>query len=218
MKKYSKPNYYFFRPANFLADTHGMSISAVGALVRLTSHAWQRWNPETHPFPFLPNNESLLAKFCGNARSWKKVRVQVLAKLTPEDDRLYYAPHREDAENVRNAQTLKAEKKKAAKESEKPAAPPPVKPDTAPATPEKSWNEAPAPDGDVLVYGLQGFRAVGWSEMTTLLRDAAKLKEADCTLWKVTGSKVEQTPVTVLKSKKGFAFRLGNGQTVSAES
>lgn len=207
-----KPNYHFFRFANFLADTHGMSNAAVGALVRLNAHAWQRWQPDRDPFPFLPNDEELLAQLCGNARSWQQVREQVLAKLTLEDGKRFYAPYLLDVDGL---------KKKAAKtKKERPAAPAakPEQPAAAPAAPAKSWNEAPAPYGDALVYGLQGFRAVGWSEMAALLRNPANLKEADCTFWKVKGSKVEQMPVTLRKTGKGFAIRLPNNQTITADS
>jgi outer membrane biosynthesis protein TonB len=235
MKKPTKPNYHFFRPANFLADTHGMSNAAVGALLRLAAHAWQRWKPEAQPFPSLPNDEDLLARLCGNARSWKKVRAQVLAKLTLQDGQLFYAPQREDAENVRNFQTLKAEKK-AQKEAEKaenkpapkpkkekpqaPAAtvkqePPAAPPAPAPEPVARPWHEQPAAVAGRLVYGLQGFHAVGWPEMTKLLRHPTRLKEGDCTMWNVLDADVKQHKVKVQRNgARGFTVTLPSGQVL----
>jgi hypothetical protein len=244
MKKPSKPNYHFFRPANFLVETQGMSNAAVGALMRLSAHAWQQWQPDVRPFPSLPNDEAVLARLCGNGRSWQQVREQVIAKLSLEDGWYFYAPQREDAENVRNYQTLKAEQKakkaeeraakpaKGKKEKPQPAARQPAKPtqeelqaaairaaNQPPAPPEpepqRPWDEAPAPEKGKFVQGLQGHRIVGVDDFNRLLRHSAKLKEAECILWNVTDAGVKQHQVKVFRQRGGFALLMPNGQTIT---
>jgi uncharacterized protein YdaU (DUF1376 family) len=224
-----KPNYFYFRAVNYLTDVRGMSMAARGAYVTLVAEMFQRWQPDSESLPFLPDDAVLLQRLCGGAKNWHRVNDDVLQKLTRQDGKLF-SPWL-NSEILRLSEHWKADgAKKAEKKAkkEKPAHPNSGNPDAAeleaatingqPAPTARSWDEAPAPDGDMLVYGLQGFRAVGWSEMAALLRHPAKLKEADCTLWKVSGTKSQQAPVKVLKIGKSFACRLASGQTVHADS
>src|SRR5258707_3078228 len=77
-----KPNYHYRRYDSFLAETQDMSVAAIGAFELLNAHAWHRWNPEQHPFPFLPNNDELLRTLCNRPRNWHRLRDEVLAKFT----------------------------------------------------------------------------------------------------------------------------------------
>jgi uncharacterized protein YdaU (DUF1376 family) len=214
-----KPTYFYFRSATFLNDVRGMSMAARGAMVTLVAEMYQRWQPERDPFPSLPDDKALLQRMCGGAKNWHRVSEDVLQKFTRQDGKLLSPWLNDEVQRLSEYWKADGEKQEKKTKKEKPAAA--INAQKTPAAPEaaaRSWDEAPAPDGDVLVYGLQGFRAVGWAEMAGLLAHPTKLREGGCTLWKVTGTKTEQSAVTVLKSRKGFAFRLDNGQTVTADS
>ncbi len=216
-----KPNFHYFRFANFLADTHGMKLHVIGAFQLLCAHAWQRWQPDLHPFPFLPNDEKLLAKLCNRTRNWRYMREEVLALFTLEDGKLFYAPHKEDALSLTGHHKRKADKKEE-RSTKKPTA---NKEQTAkqrsaeeqeeleqkaiktlngqPAVtepePARPWDEAPAPEAGKLVYGLQGYRAAGWPNMNKLLKHPTKLKETECVMWNVTDAGAKQYAVKVTK-------------------
>jgi uncharacterized protein YdaU (DUF1376 family) len=239
-----KPNIYYFRFDNFIADTHGMSLAAVGAFQLLTAHAWHRWNPQQEPFPFLPNDEDLLAKLCNRTRNWRFVRDEVLGKLRLEDGKWFYPPHREDALGLTGHYKRKAEKRQSAKSTTKV----PVTPmdraiakqqeaaqqeqrddgerriiqsmNVQPAAPEseqRPWDEAPASEPGKLVYGLQGYRAVGGQQFDALLKHPRKLKDTDCVMFQVTDAGVKEQTVKVLRRGIGFALQLESGQLLTPD-
>ena len=235
-----KPNYHYRRYDSFLAETQDMSVAAIGAFELLNAHAWHRWNPEQHPFPFLPNNDELLRTLCNRPRNWHRLRDEVLAKFTLEDGNWFYPPFREDAQRLAGHHQRKEDKKK-----DRTAKKTVTKEERAPAKqkveeqreemerkaintlngqaaltetePARSWDEAPAPEAGKLVYGLQGQRAVGWPNMNQLLKHPTKLKETECLMWNVTDAGVRQYMVKVMKDGRGFAVRLPDGVTLKSE-
>jgi uncharacterized protein YdaU (DUF1376 family) len=235
-----KPNYHHHRYANFIADMQGAPVHIVGAVMLLTAHAWMRWNPEQHPFPFLPNDDDLLRKLCDYPRNWHRMRDAVLAKFICEDDKWFYPAHREDALRLaghyerKDAKQKNRTVKKAVTKEDQPAAK--QKADEhreemeqkaikalngQAAVPEpeaqRPWDEPPAPEAGKLVYGLQGYRAVGWSNMNKLLKNPTKLKETECVMWNVTDAVVQQYAVKVMKDGRGFAVKMPGGQTIAAD-
>jgi uncharacterized protein YdaU (DUF1376 family) len=83
-----KPNAIYFRFSSFIADTSGMTLAAVGAHMLLCAYMLQRWQPEQDPFPFLPDDEKLLAKLCNRTKTWHRVREEVLPKFNKQDGKL----------------------------------------------------------------------------------------------------------------------------------
>jgi uncharacterized protein YdaU (DUF1376 family) len=234
-----KPNFHYFRFANFLADTNGMKLHVIGAFQLLCAHAWQRWQPDLHPFPFLPNDEKLLAKLCNRTRNWRYMRDEVMALFTLEDDKWFYAPHKEDALSLTGHQKRKSEKKeqRSAKNTSANQEPSAAKPSaeqrdeleqkaiktlngqsaTSEPDTQRPWDEAPAAEPGKLVYGLQGYRAAGWPSMNKLLRHPTKLKETECVMWNVTDAGVKQYAVKVIKDGRAFNIKLPDGQIIKAE-
>jgi uncharacterized protein YdaU (DUF1376 family) len=239
-----KPNLYYFRFDNFIADTHGMSLAAIGAFQLLTAHAWHRWNPQHEAFPFLPNDEELLAKLCNRTRNWRFVRDEVLEKLRLEDGKWFYPPHREDALGLTGHYKRKAEKRQSTKtttkvpvtpmdraiakqqeaaqqeqrdEAERKVIQSMTVPATAPDSEQRPWDEAPAPEPGKFVRGIQGYRVVGVQQLDALLKHPRKLKEAECQLFDVTDKGVNTQTVRVFRKGNGFALELPSGQLLTPD-
>jgi uncharacterized protein YdaU (DUF1376 family) len=235
-----KPNYHHHRYANFIADMQRVPVHIVGAVMLLTAHAWMRWNPEQHPFPFLPNDDELLRKLCDYPRNWHRMRDAVLAKFTCEDDKWFYPPHREDAlrlaghyERKDAKQKTRTVKKTVTKEDQSAAKQKADEqreemerkaitalsgePRPAELQTQQGWDEAPAPEPGKLVRGLQGFRVIGGQGFDKLLKHPSKLKDAECLLWDVTDTGAKQSTVKVFRNGRGFAVKLPNGQVLAAD-
>jgi uncharacterized protein YdaU (DUF1376 family) len=235
-----KPNYHHHRYANFIADMQGVPVHIVGAVTLLTAHAWMRWNPEQHPFPFLPNDDDLLRKLCDYPRNWHRMRDAVLAKFICEDGKWFYPSHREDALRLaghferKDAKQKNRTAKKTVTKEEQAAAKQKTQEQREEAEqkaiqtlngktsePEfdtqRPWDEPPAPELGKLVRGLQGFRLIGVQSFDKLLKHPTKLKEAECVMWDVTDTGVKQTTVKVFKNGRGFAVRMPSGQTIAAD-
>jgi len=235
-----KPNYHHHRYANFIADMQGVPVHIVGAVMLLTAHAWMRWNPEQHPFPFLSNDDELLRKLCDYPRNWHRMRDAVLAKFAREDDKWFYPPHREDAlrlaghyerkdakQKNRTEKAVTKEEQAAAKqkaqEQREEAEQKAIKTlNGKTSEPEldtqRPWDEAPSPEPGKLVRGLQGFRVIGAPGLDKLLKHPTKLKEAaECLMWDVSDTGAKKTTVKVFRNGRGFALKMPNGQTITAD-
>jgi hypothetical protein len=236
MKK-TKPSYHHFRPAEFLADMQGQPPQVVGTTILLNAHAWHRWNPEEHEYPSVPDDDELLRKLCNRPRNWHREKSKLLSKMRNENGRWYYPPHREDALRL----TRHQERKKAMKQKDSTTKKAATKFDqliakqqadeqrekkereliasvnqTAAATPEpepqRSWDEAPAAEVGKIVYGLQGYRAIGWPSFSKLLTHPSTLKQTECVMWTVTDKGTEKQTVKVRMTGKRFTVTLANGQ------
>jgi len=80
----------------------------------------------------------------------------------------------------------------------------------------RPWDEQPAAVEGNVVYGLQGFHAVGWPDMKNLLSHPTKLKECTCTMWQVHGADVKHYSVTVERNGRGFTVMMPSGQVLEA--
>jgi uncharacterized protein YdaU (DUF1376 family) len=235
-----KPNYHHHRYANFIADMQGVPVHIVGAVTLLTAHAWMRWNPEQHPFPFLPNDDELLRKLCDYPRNWHRMRDAVLTKFILEDGKWFYPSHREDALRLAGHHERKEEQKRSRTAKKTVRKENPVaakaradeqredmerkaitalkeKPSAPESDSQQPWDEPPAPEPGKLVRGLQGFRVIGGKGFDRLLSDPTKLKEAECVMWDVTDIGAKQFTVKVFKSNRGFAVKMPNGQVLTAD-
>ncbi len=207
-----KPNYHYRRYDSFLAETQDMSVAAIGAFELLNAHAWHRWNPEQHPFPFLPNNDELLRTLCNRPRNWHrfghhqrkedKKKDRTAKKIVTKEERAPAKQRIDEQHEEMERKAINTLNGQAAVTEPEPARP---------------WDEAPAPEGSKLVYGLQGYRAVGWPNMNQLLKHPTKLKETECQMWNVTDAGVRQYTVKVMKHGSGFAVRMPDGVTLKSE-
>ena len=232
-----KPNYYYERYETLLIETQRLSPAEIGALQLIKWHAWHRWNPDREPFPSLPNDEKLFAKLCNRTRNWQRVRDAVMSVLAVEGDIAYYPPHRKEAENLTRHAHMKAAKKQDTKTkkakvtaidralAKQQAADQQERRDEAerktiqtlnetPQEAQGAWDAAPAPEPGKLVYGLQGYRAVGWPGMNTLLKRPTKLKEGECVMFNVTDSGTKQYTVTVKKDGKTITVIMPDGYII----
>lgn len=237
-----KPNFYYHRYANFIGDMKDVPIHIVGAVMLLNAYAWMRWNPEEHPYPFLPNDDALLRTLCDHPRNWHRMRDAILSHFVCEDGKLFYPAHREDASRLASHHERKDVKRKnrAAKTKTKQSKPTAMdrvvakqqqadeqeqrdegerrivqsvkEPAPAQESQQGPWDVAPTPEPRSLVYGLQGFRVLGWPGLSALLKHPTKLREAVCQLWDVKDTGTHQRVVKVFRDGKGFALQLPDGQ------
>ncbi len=205
-----KTDYYHLHYLDFLEATQHLTLAAIGAFQILCSEAWKRWKPEQHPFPFLPNDEKELERMTRTgAKSWWRVRTQVLALFTQEDGKLFYQPHREAGERLVKWRAKKAERDKAKSDGVRPMKP-------VPPVPEKLWGQVPKADakGQQIVYGVQGRRAVGADQLRRLQAQPWAFVAVDCSIWILGNGSALQKNVRVIPDGQGWLIRYPDGTPV----
>jgi hypothetical protein len=129
--------------------------------------------------------------------------------FTVDGDKIFYQPHREDAERLTQWRVINAERAKQKSEGTRPMK-------LMPPVPEKLWPQLPKPDkkGQHTVYGIQGRRAVGVEQLRRLQAQPWAFVGVDCSMWILGEGRALQKNVRVVRDGEGWAVRYPDGTPV----